>query len=100
ASIHKNLGLCLALTGRKEEAIVHLTRSLQLNPHDASVANNLGGLYAGAGDWDQAIRYLERAAGLAPTNEKFRRNLAAAREAQGRDRPTTSDPPIDGETEN
>ncbi len=61
---HNNLGAALRVSGRLEEAVVHLETAIQLNPQDAEAENNLGSALYQQGKTRDAITHFLRAADL------------------------------------
>ena len=55
ATVHSNLGVCLAQQGQLEPATVEYRKSLALNPRQPEVAYNLGVAEFKQGHFQQAI---------------------------------------------
>jgi tetratricopeptide (TPR) repeat protein len=66
AIFHIGLGYCVSENGRKEEALVHHQRSVELEPDNYLHLNDLGYALIEAGRYDEAERVLRRAVQLAP----------------------------------
>jgi len=60
-----NLGFCLFLQNRTQEAIEALGEALRRNPNDTKVYNNLGFAYFKAGNEERALHMFEQAGGKA-----------------------------------
>ena len=59
ARAHNALGVIAAETGKKDEAIRHWTRAVELNPREWDTVFNLGKVLRGEGRAEQARPYLE-----------------------------------------
>jgi len=89
---HNNLGLILLTQNKHEEAIFHVTRSLELaqdtavnHPHDIAAAHfNLALAYRGLQKYDEAIRHLQEALAIDPNDSEAHYGLADVLESQGR----------------
>jgi tetratricopeptide (TPR) repeat protein len=58
---YNNLGIALAMEGRRDEAMALYGQSLRLRPDFAEAHNNLGIALAGAGRLEEALAHYERA---------------------------------------
>jgi tetratricopeptide (TPR) repeat protein len=58
---HAKLGDSYANAGRKQEAMHHYAKALELHPASPIVLRNLGQLHHGMGNLDEAVDYLSRA---------------------------------------
>jgi tetratricopeptide (TPR) repeat protein len=81
---HNNLGLALERQDRRQEAIPHYRRALELDPRAAQVHNNLGHALAEAGRHEEALRHLERALRLNPSAAAAHNNMGVALVEEGR----------------
>jgi len=66
AIFHIGLGYCVSENGRKEEALVHHRRAVELEPDNHLHLNDLGYALLEFGRYDEAERVLRRAVRLAP----------------------------------
>jgi tetratricopeptide (TPR) repeat protein len=81
---HNNLGLVLITHNKLDEAIVHLSRSLELvkdtkelHPHDIAAAHfNLALIYRGQNKFDEAIEQFEQTVKIDPNDFEAQRELA------------------------
>lgn len=64
--IHHTLGLVHLETGRFDDALYHIGRSIELNPHNAVAYRSMGDALRAAGQNAMAIRSYEKACVLAP----------------------------------
>ena len=78
AELLANLAATLGRTGRFEEAIEVLKKSLRFNPVDPGNHNNLGIFYAQTGRWEDAIAAFNEAIRLKPDYTDAKGNLAEA----------------------
>ena len=81
---HSNLGVALAATGKKQEAMAEYQRSLELNDQSSQSHNNLGSALAEEGRIDEALAQFERAVELNPDNARAQINLGGALAEKGR----------------
>ena len=70
--------------GRVNDAIVTITRGLQLNSRDTVLLNNLGMCWIVRRDYNKALDAFTEASGISPENAKYRANMAAALGLLGR----------------
>jgi len=84
ADAHLGLALCLASTGRREEAVRVLMDARRIEPGNAVVEANLGSLALDGGDNARAIESLGSAIQLDPDLHQARFNLARALARMGR----------------
>ncbi len=75
ASVHANLGIALARTGRTGEADGHLREALRLRPEYPEALTALGNILAARDDLDAAIARHTEALRLAPSLAEARINL-------------------------
>ncbi len=68
AIFHIGLGYCVAQNGRKEEAVAHNRRAVELEPDNYLHLNDLGYSLVETGQYDEAEKALRRAVGLAPAD--------------------------------
>ena len=66
ALYHAGLGYCAGRSGRKDEAVVHARRAVELESDNYRHLSDLGWSLIEAGDYDEAKMVLERAVALAP----------------------------------
>lgn len=66
AIYHIGLGYCAAKTGRKEEAVTHTRRAVELEPDNYRHLSDLGFGLTEAGQYEEAEEVLQRAVRLAP----------------------------------
>jgi len=78
-----NLGVVLAVQGRRGEAVESLRRSLEQG-HYPEIYNTLGSLFQQQGDLDQAVDSFGKAVALRPDYVDAHFNLATALTAAGR----------------
>ena len=81
---HDNLGIALAAQGRRDEAIDHYMRALQLSPDYFVAHYNLGNVLARQGKLPEAIDHYERALQLSPDYAEAHYNLGNALASQGK----------------
>jgi tetratricopeptide (TPR) repeat protein len=74
-----NLGKCLALQGKTQDALVQFHEALRLNTNYVEARFNVANACLMLGRTDEAIRELERVLQLAPDFEIAARRLADAR---------------------
>jgi arylsulfatase A-like enzyme/Flp pilus assembly protein TadD len=84
ADVHLGLALCLASTGRRDEAVRVLMEARRIEPGNAVVEANLGSLALDGGDNARAIESLGSAIQLDPDLHQARFNLARALARMGR----------------
>jgi arylsulfatase A-like enzyme/Flp pilus assembly protein TadD len=84
ADVHLGLALCLASTGRRDEAVRVLMEARRIEPGNAVVEANLGSLALDGGDNARAIESLGSALQLDPDLHQARFNLARALARMGR----------------
>lgn len=77
------LGIAEALQGRFNEAAVHFTQAVQLDPKFASAWSNLGNIHKLKGRLKDAAKAYRKAIALQPDLPDAHYNLALALEAQG-----------------
>ncbi|MCZ6696313.1 MAG: tetratricopeptide repeat protein, partial [Acidobacteria bacterium] len=70
---HSMLGVILAETGRREDALVSLRRAGKFDPYNPRFAANLGSVLAHLERWTEAADAYGRAAELAPSTEIYMR---------------------------
>jgi tetratricopeptide (TPR) repeat protein len=81
---HNNLGLILIAGNNPDEAVVHLSRSLELvrdtkefHPHDVAAAHfNLGLIYRGQNKFNEAVGQFEQTVKIDPNDFEAQRELA------------------------
>ena len=54
--IYNNLGMSYYFKGKRDEALVHLKKSVQLDGRNSDARNNLAGIYLEKEDWESARR--------------------------------------------
>jgi tetratricopeptide (TPR) repeat protein len=81
---HHNLGTVLFNQGKPDEAIVHLTETLRLQPSYTEAHYNLGLALERTGKHAEAIAQFERALQLRPTLAKAHNNIAIILAGEGR----------------
>jgi arylsulfatase A-like enzyme/Flp pilus assembly protein TadD len=84
ADVHLGLALCLASTGRRDEAVRVLLDARRIEPGNAVVEANLGSLALDGGDDARAIESLGSALTIDPGLHQARFNLARALARMGR----------------
>jgi len=84
ADVHLGLALCLASTGRRDEAVRVLMDARRIEPGNAVVEANLGSLALDGGDNARAIEFLGAALQLDPDLHQARFNLVRALARMGR----------------
>jgi len=84
ADVHLGLALCLASTGRRDEAVRVLLDARRIEPGNAVVEANLGSLALDGGDNARAIESLRSALEFDPDLHQARFNLARALARMGR----------------
>lgn len=75
---HNNLGMALLAAGRKEEALRHFRKAVELNPRFAEAQNNLANQLSRLGQTDEAILHYEKAIELNPSYAEAQNNLGCA----------------------
>jgi tetratricopeptide (TPR) repeat protein len=81
---HNNLGSVLAAQGKFDEALIHCSEALQINPGHAWIHGALGVALAGKGRLDEAIDHFSQAVKLKPDFAKAYNDLGLALKRQGR----------------
>jgi tetratricopeptide (TPR) repeat protein len=81
---HSNLGSILAAQGRYDEALIHCSEALRINPGHAWIHGALGVALAGKGRLDEAIDHFSQAVKLKPDFAKAYNDLGLALKRQGR----------------
>jgi len=81
---HNNLGLALAIQGRRAEAIKHYSESLRINPNYFEAHNNMAIALREEGRTDEAIKHFFEALRIKPNNSKVHNNLGEALADQGK----------------
>lgn len=84
ASLHNNLGMLLARSGRTAEAVEHFRTAIAIFPRSLNAHLNLGNLALQEGRYLDAIAELETAQALNPGNAFVAGRLAQARAAARR----------------
>jgi len=80
---HYNLGVVLGRQGNLDDAVLHLTEAVRLDPSNFKAHNNLGIVLNGMGHPDEAISHFEKALAI---NSRFKTayiNLAVALNKKG-----------------
>jgi tetratricopeptide (TPR) repeat protein len=75
---HNNLGAALMRMGRRDEAIVHYQKALEIDPDDAEVNSNLGSAFLQTGRTAEFIAHFNRAIEMQPRDATAHANLGAA----------------------
>lgn len=75
---HSNLGVALARQGKLEEAILHFSRTVQINQSDEMAHYNLGLAYYKLGQLDQAIAEFRTTLQINPDSSVAREALENA----------------------
>jgi protein O-mannosyl-transferase len=81
---YNNLGLTLYNTGRKDEALAHYRKALEIKPDFAEAHFNLGVLLADRGRMDEALAHYRKALEIKPGLAEARINLGILLEKTGR----------------
>ena len=81
---HGNLGIVFYHEGRKEEAMEHYRKAIQIYPNDFATLNNLGIVLAAQGQFDEAIENYRKAIQINPNFSEAMNNLGIALATQGR----------------
>lgn len=68
ALYHGGLGYCAGKSGRKEEAVLHARRAVELEPENCRFMNDLGYSLIESRQYEDAERMLQRAMDLAPAD--------------------------------
>ena len=68
AIYHSGLGYCAGRNGRKEEAVAHAQRAVDLEPANCKLLNDLGYSLIESQQYDEAEKTLRRAVKLAPAD--------------------------------
>jgi tetratricopeptide (TPR) repeat protein len=76
AETHLNLGIALAATGKRAEAVASYRQSLSLNPAGIEALNNLGNVLRELGERREALTLYSQAIELDPTRPDSHCNLA------------------------
>jgi len=80
---HDKLSRILMEQGRIDEAVVHIRKSIELNPRNAAMHANLGFVLYERGNLDEARKELDTALRLAPRDARSWLNRASIRLSQG-----------------
>ena len=80
---HNNLGILLAYSDRKDEAMAHYRQALELNPSNYSAINNLASLLMKTDRTDEAIVLFQKILKDNPDNIIILNNFAGALENKG-----------------
>jgi len=75
ADAENNLAVVLQAQGKREEAVVHFRKAVQLNPNYADAHFNLGANLARLGRTDEAMAHFREALRIVPTHEYARKEL-------------------------
>lgn len=90
AIYHGGLGYCVAQDGRKEEALLHARRAVELEPDNYRHLNDLGYSLMELRCYDEAEQVLQRAVELAPAEYEMARgnliHLRVRRQQQTREK--------------
>jgi len=81
---HNNLGELFAQQGRLDEAAMHFTKALEINPSFAHALHNMGMIFVQRGNLDEAISEFQKAIELEPTFADAYNKLGAALANRGR----------------
>lgn len=81
---HNNLGVVLARTGKRDEAIAEFTEAIRLRPAYADAHNNLGLALATQRKLEEALPHLQEAIRLDPGHARAHANLGVVWQALGR----------------
>ncbi|MFW5731265.1 MAG: tetratricopeptide repeat protein [Desulfonatronovibrionaceae bacterium] len=81
---HTSLALVLEETGRRQQALKHYNRALEINPDYGFAHLNLGALLAESGQAVRAEKHFRQALEELPNNPGILSNLGASLAAQGR----------------
>ena len=82
---HDNLGIALANQGRLDEAVVHYSEALQLDPRFPERPHrNLGDALVSQGKFDEAVMHYWKALQLDPSSAETHNNLGVALASQGK----------------
>lgn len=81
---HGNFGAALMRAGRRDEAIGHYQKALEIDPDNAEVHGRLGGAFLEMGRTVEAIVHLSNAIEIQPRNATAHANLGAALLQMGR----------------
>lgn len=94
---HMLLGICLWLSGRRDEAVRELERAVDLDPQSLRAHYNLGAALRLVGRLEEAAQHLEAAVSLDPSHQKAADALEALRSMLSREQPPDAEvePPID-----
>ncbi len=80
---HNNLGKPLAARGRRDEAMDHYRKALELKPDSELIHNNLGNALADRGQVDSAIVHYQKALEIQPDYAEAHKNLGNALARRG-----------------
>ena len=84
AVVQNSLGVALARTGRKGEAMEHYRKVVELSPDFPDAHGNLGAVLLSTGRLDEAITEFQQALALSPDYAEAHLNLGTALAQQGR----------------
>ena len=80
---HTQIAKLFAKTGRKDEAMDHFQKALEVRPNNLGAHNRLGILLAESGRVDEAIEHFQKALKISPKDANVLNNLAVAYEQKG-----------------
>ena len=82
--IHSNYGNALTEEGRYDEALLHFSRALRINPRYSKARNDIGRVFLKQGEIDEAIACFNEVLRLKPDYHKAHYNLGIALQKQGK----------------
>lgn len=83
AIAHRMIGSILLEQGARDQAMEHLSRSIELNPDDAAALYNLAGAFALEGNYAETRRLVTRVLELRPDHADARRLLESLPDGPG-----------------
>ncbi len=84
AVAHYNIASCFSVTGRRDEAIYHYQRVIEINPSHTWAQVSLAACLAAEGELSESAEHYSRASALDPASSELRRSVRVMLLEQGR----------------